>query len=96
MKRITVVIHRSLDKEFPRKWSTIVEVRTANGEKYCSRVDFPKGEPENPMTQEELWEKFKILATEVLGKWKVDKIIEEVCNLERIGNITELTELLSP
>jgi len=35
-----------------------MEITLKNGRKLSGRVDFPKGEPENPMTEEDLTAKF--------------------------------------
>lgn len=45
----------------PQKRSAIVKVKTSDGD-FCKRVDYPKGEPENPLSLEDLKEKFRGLA----------------------------------
>lgn len=42
----------------PEKRAAVVTVLLTGGREYSQRVDFPKGEPENPITKEEFREKF--------------------------------------
>lgn len=50
--------NEKLSMAAPQKRSAIVKITLQNGESYMKQVDFPKGEPENPMTKEELEIKF--------------------------------------
>lgn len=62
----------------PQKRVAIVTVKTSNGD-YCERVDYPKGEPENPLSREELEEKFRGLAMYGgLSKKECDEVIAEI------------------
>lgn len=51
-RKIHVEADEELSRAFPAEQTAIVTVRTKDGE-YTERVDFPKGEPENPLTDEE-------------------------------------------
>ncbi len=51
-KKIRVSADAELSEVFPDVQAAVVTIRTADGT-YTDRVDFPKGEPENPLTAEE-------------------------------------------
>ena len=51
-KKIQVSSDDELSAAFPGVQAAIVTIKTKDGE-YTDRVDFPKGEPENPLTDEE-------------------------------------------
>lgn len=51
-EKVHVVSDEQLSKEFPAIQSAIVDIKTKD-QVYTMRVDFPKGEPENPLTDEE-------------------------------------------
>jgi len=51
-RKIHVEADEELSRAFPAKQTAIVTIRTKDGE-YTERVDYPKGEPENPLTDEE-------------------------------------------
>ena len=63
---LTAKIHVEADEElsaaFPAKQTAIVTIHTKAGT-YTNRVDFPKGEPENPMTDEEFRVRYDGLMT---------------------------------
>lgn len=77
----------------PQKRVAVVSVKTKNGI-FTKRVDYPKGEPENPLSQKEVENKFRGLAiyggltneecTEVIDEvWKenfdLNKILNIIC-----------------
>jgi len=94
MKKIKVVPNPELDKEFPRMWSSIVEVKTRKGV-YSHRVDYPRGEPRNPMSYEELLTKFRVLTSKTLRKDVIEEIINMINNLEKVKDIREFIDLLT-
>ena len=66
----------------------VVEILTKDGHKFRERVDLPKGEPENPITDEEIEKKFADLASCCRSKEEITRIIEIVENAEeKIRNI---------
>lgn len=51
-KKVVVSADEELSRAFPDIQAAVVTIKTKNGQ-YTDRVDFPKGEPENPLTDEE-------------------------------------------
>ncbi len=92
-KKIKMIEDDELTKLVPGKRAARVEVKMRNGKIFSEQVDLPKGEPENPLTQQELIDKFTALAM-FAGKEKseCEKIIEIVMNLEE--RIDELFKCL--
>ncbi|MFH1757928.1 MAG: MmgE/PrpD family protein, partial [Pseudomonadota bacterium] len=76
--------------------SAKVTIKTKEGKEYHKQINLHKGCPQNPFTKEELLEKFRSLASVVLPKPRVPKIIEAVENLEKLDSIRKLTALLRP
>ena len=56
-KKVKVTAAQDLSDAFPGIQAAVVDI-TANGQKYSKRVDFPKGEPENPLNDEEFKERY--------------------------------------
>lgn len=81
-KKTNMILDDELSKISPKKRAAIVEVLTKGGQ-YNARVDYPKGEPENPLSDEELKGKFISLAT-YAGKTlsEAEKIIQVVDRVE--------------
>ena len=60
-EKVNVSAHDELSALCPQKRVAIVTIKTEHGE-FIERVEYPKGEPENPLTIEEMDEKFRGLA----------------------------------
>ena len=58
--KVQVIADDHLSSIFPDKQSAAVTITTNKGV-YSERVDFPKGEPENPLTDEEFRERYEAL-----------------------------------
>ena len=91
-KKVKVAADDELTSLFPQKSAAIVELVTNDGASFVERVDYPKGEPENPLSEEEIKDKFMALA--MYGnktKEEAEKIIECVWDLEnRLGDLFDL------
>ena len=66
----------SADKElsavFPAIQAAVVTIKTKDGS-YTERVDFPKGEPENPLSEDE----FKTRYDALMAYGCVDKVVSD-------------------
>lgn len=97
MKRCKVEVDPELDKG---PWlgggPSIVEIYLEDGTIHRSRVDYGRGNPQNPLSDVELQEKYKVLASGVFGQDRANTLIERVNMLEKIEDVGELTALLRP
>ena len=59
-KKIQVVADDELSRAFPGIQAAVVTVKTKDGA-YTDRVDFPKGEPENPLNKQEFRDRYNRL-----------------------------------
>lgn len=62
MEHFTVMLSDELEQLTPRKRAAIFEVELTDGRSFNCRVDYPLGEPENPMSDQVLADKMKELA----------------------------------
>lgn len=69
----------------------VVQVQLKNGRTLEHSVGGPKGEPDFPMSEQELEDKFIGLATLAVGDQRAREISEQVMNLESLEDISELT-----
>lgn len=76
-------------------WPSRVEVSTKTGEKYESNVLRPKGDPTNPMSLQELKDKFRNNALSVLRESEVDRLIQEILEMERTSDIRRFLQGLA-
>jgi 2-methylcitrate dehydratase PrpD len=90
---VRISVDPELDRLFPAKTASRVTVRTPRGS-FTTTVEYPRGNPENPLSDAELVEKFLWLAVDAMGAKSKD-LLEAVERLERIDNVKHLTELLA-
>ena len=94
IERVTVVGDTELDRDFPDRYTSIVEVKTADGRRFSGRVVHAKGTPENPLTWDEVVEKFHALTESVLAKAVAEEIVNAVREIESLSNIGQLGDRL--
>ncbi len=85
----------SLDHLYPEKMPSIVEVLTVAGKRLTCRVDYRRGDPQNPLTDQDIEEKFRTLTATHLTKAKAKKICDAVWGLDNMQDINELTKTFS-
>ena len=69
-------------------------VKMKDGTEFCTKVEFPKGEPENPVTDDVLGGKYQDCAGVVFEGETRDQIRDLVMKLEQMEHISQLTRLL--
>jgi 2-methylcitrate dehydratase PrpD len=65
MQRVHCHRDEQLDREYPAKWPATVDIELTDGRRVTEHVDFPKGDPENALSREELVTKLATLAPAV-------------------------------
>lgn len=58
-KRVKVHVNEELTSWSPQRRAAIVKITTTEGKEFSHEVDYPKGEPENPMTKQEVIGKYQ-------------------------------------
>lgn len=90
MTRVNVVADADLDRYFPKYWAGRVTLTLADGQIHVGEVIAPKGEVENPMTREDVEQKFLGLAAPVLGEGRARAVIDEVSSLDAQDSLAPL------
>jgi 2-methylcitrate dehydratase PrpD len=86
MEKVQVGVEPSIHEAYPEKWGSMVQIRLANGEILQKQSEYPKGDPENPPSKEEMVVKFKQLASG-LPEEQIQFYVNQVLNLEERSNI---------
>jgi 2-methylcitrate dehydratase len=94
LKKVEVVADPEIEKVFPALQRVIVQINTRDGRSFNKQLDFPKGDPRNPLTDQEVEEKFAALADGVLSPEAQKRVKDAVWNLERVGSVTDLMALM--
>src|SRR5579871_2103413 len=66
MERVVLEKDNRLEETFPREWPARAAIHLTDGRSYEKFVRYPKGDPENPLTWEEMTAKFRSLADGIL------------------------------
>ena len=72
-----------------------VTVRTKDGRELTDEVLYPKGNPANPLSEDEFKGKFMDMAERVLGHEQSDELYRRARELDRVGNVSDLAPLFS-
>lgn len=81
-KRVFVQEEPELSHLYPKKQPAIIEILLKDGSKFIERIDFPKGAPENPLTDKEIINKYEELASCRCPKEDVMNIVEIIHDME--------------
>ena len=89
MQNIEVIVDPQLDKEYtekPDRWAVELTIACKDGKTYTKFVEYPKGDPPNPMTWDETVEKFMDLSVPVYGEEVCKKLVNLVATLDEHDN----------
>ncbi len=93
LRKIEVVADPGIEKVFPKLQRVIVTVKTTDGRELTKQLDFPKGDPRNPLTDREVEEKFDALASPALSGDRRSILKKAVWELDNLSSITDLMKL---
>src|SRR5437588_10111489 len=94
MDKVKVVANEEFEALFPKFQPSRVTITTNDGKSHSTRVDVPKGDPRDPMTEDEIAVKFTALGGNVIGKdqcKKLQKFIMSMESAEKLEGLFELT-----
>jgi 2-methylcitrate dehydratase PrpD len=94
MRKVECIVDPELDRNFPKQWRASAEILTEDEKSYSTTVEYPKGDPENPLSWEEMKERFHDLTGQIMKKEQRLKIVEEVERLDGIKDIRKWSSLL--
>jgi 2-methylcitrate dehydratase len=88
--RIAVNEDKDYSRQFPAKIRCRIEIRTKSGKELTAQVDYPRGHTSNPMTDEEVWGKFRMLAGRKLPKEQVEQALEAMLTFDTAKGLDPL------
>ncbi len=95
MERTRCVIDPALEATFPRQFRAWAEVDVKDGRTLRGEIDYPKGDPENPLTWDELKDKFLGLTSPVISARRQGEIVSRIESLESMIDARDLAALLA-
>ncbi len=94
LKKVVVVADPEIEKVFPALQRVVVTICTTDGKEFTKQLDYPKGDPRNPLSDREIEEKFSALAGPIMSKAAQKKAMKAVWDLEKLESVSELMTLL--
>ena len=89
------VIKATVDPKMPED-AAEVTVMLKDGRSITEKVDHATGAPENPMSDEQLEDKFRNLVGKVLPKDKSEQLLARLWDIDKVENVGEIMELSRP
>jgi 2-methylcitrate dehydratase len=93
MDKVKVVANEEFEALFPKFQPSRVTITTNDGKEHSTRVDVPKGDPRDPMTEDEIAVKFTALGGDVISKDQCKKLQKFIMNIETAEKLDGLFEL---
>ncbi len=93
MSHCTVEVDPLLDAHYPDKWAAKLNVILRNGTVDHEQTDFPRGDPENKVSLEELHTKFRRLSSLLLPPSKIEAWLEQISRVETFDDIADMWKI---
>lgn len=92
--RVTVEHGEDLETYYPDFFPARATVRTTSGDTYTTMLKTCRGEPENPLSEDELTEKYETLAGRYLADDAIDCLERLATDLPAVDTVETITEYL--
>jgi 2-methylcitrate dehydratase len=93
MAKVKVVANPDFEKAFPARQCTRVTITTNDGRTFTHAMDYPKGDPRDPMSVEEIGVKFNALASPIMSEGRQKTLKAAIFDLENVKDVAELMKL---
>jgi 2-methylcitrate dehydratase PrpD len=96
LRRVEMVYDAEIDAAYPQRWLGKVSLETTDGRWLTSRVDIPKGDPENTLSRAEIEDKARRLAAFRQGASpeELKRLIARVWSLDSQSDMRDLLPVL--
>ena len=93
LDKISVKEEAEFTRVYPAKIANRFKIKLRDGFVSTKEVDVPKGHPNNPMSTQEIEQKFKLLTKKFLKESQVENIFKFIWNLEKQEDVSGLFRL---
>ena len=73
-----------------------LEVHLQNGTRYSEQILHAKGSDQHPMSEDEILQKFHLLASRVISRPRLEKLEDTLLRLEKLDDARKIAKLLTP
>ena len=93
--KVEVTVDDEIEAGFPKHRAARIEIETTGGERFEHYAPTRKGDPDNPLTDAELAEKFLELTGPVLGNTEAQALLDALWGLDKATELTALPARVS-
>ena len=90
MDRIETFVDEDADARFPHGRGAVVEIETTNGARHRTEVMTRKGDPDNPLSDAEIEDKYRELVTPVIGAERAETLLALLWRIDELDDISAL------
>jgi 2-methylcitrate dehydratase len=94
LRKIAVVEDKDLTAMYPEAVANRVTVKLSSGKIISKQVNYHKGHPKNPMTDQDVEKKFRTLTKRQLSKNRTKRALDLLWNLEKVNDLSRLFSTL--
>jgi len=95
LNKITVVEDKALSSMYPEAVANRVTVKLSSEKVVSKQVEYHKGHPKNPMSDQDVEEKFLRLTRRILDKNRARRILDATWNLEKAKDVSKVVSMMT-
>jgi 2-methylcitrate dehydratase len=93
LPKVEVTADPEIEKVFPKLQRVAVTIETTGGRELSEQLDYPKGDPRNPLTDDEVEGKFDALAAPIMSDAARQRLKDAVWALDEQASVSDLMAL---
>jgi 2-methylcitrate dehydratase len=94
VQKVKVSVSEAANRHAPEAMLSRVEVVTSSGKRAAAEVAYHRGHFKNPMTDQEVEEKFRTLSRDLLTPTQTEALLERLWHLEQVHDIGDVIKMV--
>ncbi len=90
IQKVKVIRDKGLTNQYPEAMPNLIKIVTQDGMEFSKKISYPKGHTRNPMTDDEVEEKFRRLAKGNISGQDIDNLLDVLWRLENVKSINKV------
>ncbi len=92
--KVTAEVDPAAEAVYPEKYPSTLVATLRDGRTVTAHVEYPKGDPENPVSMDDIVRKFNYLTEKYFDQGRRKEVIEAITELEKLEDASTLADLL--
>ncbi len=90
LQKVKVIADPEIEKVFPKLQRVRAVITTTDGRSFTKELDYPKGDPRNPLSDDEITGKFRALGEGIATAEDMDRMQEAIRRAELFDDVRDL------